>query len=278
MEKLPHTKKKKKKLSKVAQALDLFSKGKSPIEVSIELDFDPKDIEKVYLNYLGLKGLTQLVKIYKKLGNYLPDFISFYWSFKESGADNKKIKEILDIANRLPDLNLEIKNRQNERKILEIQIEQKKQNLQALNNHIETANNILSIKYSNIESLRNEANHLRMQLQNLKKLIKDVENEDEYQNLEKIVEDMVMTILVDKPVNLPLVLVAVLEGFRNDPSKYEIIFNYYDAIKNDNVNGEDLQSKENYVFVNNMNLLQEIDKIYKKLYKVYSNKIIFKII
>ena len=64
-------KKKKKKLSKVAQALDLFSQGKSPIEVSIELDYNPKDIEKVYLNYLGLTGLTQLVKFIKNCIKYI---------------------------------------------------------------------------------------------------------------------------------------------------------------------------------------------------------------
>ena len=120
--------KKKKKLSKVAQALELFSKNKTPIEVAIELDIDPKYIEKIYLNYLGLRGLTQLVKIHQELGNYLLDFISFYWSVIEIGADNKKIKEILDVANRVTDLNLAIKNRQNERKNLDIQIVQKKQN------------------------------------------------------------------------------------------------------------------------------------------------------
>jgi len=75
-----------------------------------------------------------------------------------------------------------------------------------------------------------------------------------------------------------LILVAVLEAFRNDPSKYEIIFNYLDAFKNDNISGEDLTFKENYLFVNNMNLFHAIDKIYKKLYKVYANKIISTII
>ena len=39
--------KKKKKLSKVAQALELFSKNKTPIDVTIELDLDPKDVEKI---------------------------------------------------------------------------------------------------------------------------------------------------------------------------------------------------------------------------------------
>ena len=34
-----------------------------------------------------------------------------------------------------------------------------------------------------------------MQLQNLKKLIKNIENEDEYQNLEKKIEDILMKII-----------------------------------------------------------------------------------
>ena len=267
-------KKKKKKLSKVAQALELFSKNKTPIDVAIELDIDPKDVEKIYLNYLGLNGLTQIVNIHQELGNHLPDFINFYWSFREGGADNKKIKEILDIANRAPELKLEIKRLQNERKNLEIQIEQKKQNLQYLDNQIEIATNVLSTQYSNIESLRNEANYLIMQLQSLKKLIKDIENGDEYNHLEKKVEDILVKIIDDKSINLSLILIAVFEALGNDPTKYDIIFNYLNAFKNDNVNGKDLQSKENYVFINSMNLLHEIDKIYKKLFKMYSNKII----
>src|SRR5918994_6494842 len=104
--------KKKKKLSKVSQALELFSKNKTPIEVAIDLDLDPKQVEKIYLNYLGLNGLHQLVNIYQELGYYLSDFIIFYWSFREVGTDNKKIKEILDVANRAPKLQSEIKRLQ----------------------------------------------------------------------------------------------------------------------------------------------------------------------
>jgi hypothetical protein len=68
--------KKKKKLSKVAQALELFSLNKTSMEVAIELDIDPIHVEKIYLNYLGLNRLHQLVKIYQELGNYLPNLIN----------------------------------------------------------------------------------------------------------------------------------------------------------------------------------------------------------
>ena len=184
--------KKKKKLSKVAQALELFSKGKSAVEVAIELDLDPKDVEKVYLNYLGLAGLNVLIKIYQELRGYLNDFISFYWSFREAGADNNKIKEILIVANRLADFNLEIKSKQNERKSIEIQIRNKNTTLQYLDNQIELVSNILNTKYSNLEMTHNEISNCRMQLQNLKKIVKDIENEDEYKNLEKKVEYMLV--------------------------------------------------------------------------------------
>lgn len=270
MENLHHTKKKK-KLSKIAQALELFSKNKTPIEVVIELDLDPKDVEKIYINYLSLNGLRQLVNIHQELGNYLPEFISFYCSCREFGVDNKKIKEILDIANRALELKSEIQRLQFERKNLEIQIEQKDKKIQYLDYQIAEATNVFNTQYSNYEKLSNETDLLRIQLQNLQKLIKDIENQDEYKNLEKKVEELFVKIKDDKSINLPLILIAVFEALRNNPTKYDVISNYMEAFKNGNVNGKDLQSKENYLFATNMNLLQEIDK---KLHKVYSNKII----
>jgi DNA repair exonuclease SbcCD ATPase subunit len=265
---------KKKKLSKVAQVFDLISKNKTPIAVTVELDLDPQDVKKIYINYLGLNGLTQLVNIHQELGSYLPDFISFYWSCREFGADNKKIKEIVDISNRAPELKSEIHRLQFERKNLEIEIERKNKKLQNLDYQIEETTNVLNTQYANYENLWNDTDKLRTKLQNLKKLFKDIENKGEYQNLEKKVEDMVMKIVDDKSINLPLILIAVFEELRNDPSKYEIIFNYLDDFKNDNISGEDLQLKENYLYFNNINLFQEIDKISKKLCNVYANKII----
>ena len=263
--------KKKKKLSKIAQALELFSKNKTPIEVVIELILDPKDVEKIYINYLSLNGLRQLVNIHQELGNYLPEFISFYCSCREFGVDNKKIKEILDIANRALELKSEIQRLQFERKNLEIQIEQKDKKIQYLDHQIAEATNVFNTQYSNYEKLSNETDLLRIKLQNLQKLIKDIENQDKYKNLEKKVEELFVKIKDDKSINLPLILIAVFEALRNNPTKYDVISNYMEAFKNGNVNGKDLQSKENYLFATNMNLLQEIDK---KLHKVYSNKII----
>ena len=142
----------------------------------------------------------------------MPEFISFYWSCREFGVDNKKIKEILDIANRALELKSEIQRLQFERKNLEIQIEQKDKKIQYLDYQIAEATNVFNTQYSNYEKLSNETDLLRIQLQNLQKLIKDIENQDEYKNLEKKVEELFVKIKDYKSINLPLILIAVFEA------------------------------------------------------------------
>ena len=46
---------KNKKLTKNAQALKLFSQGKKPLDVCIELEMDPQEIEKLYSHFLMLE-------------------------------------------------------------------------------------------------------------------------------------------------------------------------------------------------------------------------------
>jgi hypothetical protein len=89
---------------------------------------------------------------------------------------------------------------------------------------------------------------------------------------------MVIKILDDKSINLLLMLITVLESLRNYPTKYDIIFNYLEVFKKGNLSSEDLQSKENYIFFNNINLVYEINKIVKELFKEYSNGVISTII
>ncbi|MGZ5509564.1 MAG: helix-turn-helix domain-containing protein [Nitrososphaeraceae archaeon] len=145
--------KKNKKLSKNAKALELFSKNKTPIDVSIELDFDPTEVEKVYQDYLRLKGLTNLIKIYQELGNHVQDLSKFYWSFREEGVDNKIITHILNIADDIPDLEHKIKHLQDERKDVEVQIQKKNNELKYLTGRIEKATCIVYQENFKLEDL-----------------------------------------------------------------------------------------------------------------------------
>ena len=117
-----------------------------------------------------------------------------------------------------------------------------------------------------------------MQLQNLKKLMNDIVDQEEFLNLDKKIEEMLLKIIDEKSINLPLILVAVLETCRNDVFYGQFMSEYNNRFKDDNIRGEYLQEKEDYVFVNYKDKLHEANDIVKKLSNVYANKLISDII
>jgi hypothetical protein len=263
--------KKNKKLSKNAKALELFCKDKKPIEVSIELDFDPKEVEKVYFDYLRLEGLDDLKKIYQELGNYVQDLVKFYWSFREAGVDNKIITHILDIANDIPDLEQKIKDLQDERKELEVQIQKKNKDLKYLIGQIEKATNIFYDENAKLADLSRHITWKKIDLEDLKKTIEDIKTTDGFLNLERKVEEIVRKIINQNSINLPLLLIAVLETLGNNSLYQQIISDYSNTFKDGNINRQNLQPREIFFLYNYNNLVHEIEE---KLFKIYPNKII----
>lgn len=263
--------KKNKKLSKNAKALELFSKDKTPIEVSIELDFDPKEVEKVYFDYLRLEGSNDLKKIYQELGNHVQDLVKFYWSFREAGVDNKIITHILNIVSDIPDLEQKIKDLQDERKELEVQNTKKNKDLKYLIGQIEKASNIFYEENAKSDDLSRHITCKKIDLEDLKKTIEDIKTTDGFLNLERTVEEMVRKIINQNSINLPLLLIAVLETLGNNSLYQEIISDYYNTFKDGNINRPNLQPREHFVLYKYNKLVHEIEK---KLFKIYPNKII----
>ena len=58
-----------------ARSLEMFSNGKSTIEVSIELDLQFETIQKYYYEYLALKNMHDFVTVLNNYRNFLPFFI-----------------------------------------------------------------------------------------------------------------------------------------------------------------------------------------------------------
>lgn len=61
--------------SKDSQALDLFSQGKKPIEVTVALDLKVLDVERLYKDYLRLSGLGKLTLLYEEFKYSLSSFL-----------------------------------------------------------------------------------------------------------------------------------------------------------------------------------------------------------
>jgi hypothetical protein len=92
--------------SRETKALWLFSNGKKPIEVAVELDLTAAETHDVQEEYWALNDLHELSFVYNEIKAYLPSFLQLFRCLKKSKMLNEKqISNILKyIGDDLPKL------------------------------------------------------------------------------------------------------------------------------------------------------------------------------
>jgi hypothetical protein len=92
--------------SKDTQALFLFSSGKKPIEVAVELDLTASEVHDIQEEYWALNDLHELTLVYNEVKAFLPSFLQLFRCLKKSKMLNERqISNILKyIGDDLPKL------------------------------------------------------------------------------------------------------------------------------------------------------------------------------
>jgi hypothetical protein len=92
--------------SKDTQALYLFSIGKTPLEVTIELDLSTPVVHEIMEEYSALNELHELAFVYNEIGSYLPSFLKLFHCLKNNKMlGEKHISNILkNVGDDLPQL------------------------------------------------------------------------------------------------------------------------------------------------------------------------------
>jgi hypothetical protein len=92
--------------SKDTRALFLFSCGKKPIEVAVELDLTASQVQDILEEYWTLNDLSELAFVYNEIKAYLPSFLQLFRCLKKSKMlSEKQISNILKyIGDDLPEL------------------------------------------------------------------------------------------------------------------------------------------------------------------------------
>jgi len=88
--------------SKETEALKLFQEGKTPVKAAIMLDISTDETEDLYLRFLRLKNLHQLVLIYKELKYQLPTFIKFFKHLRRAGVKEEDAADLIREAKQIP--------------------------------------------------------------------------------------------------------------------------------------------------------------------------------
>ena len=78
----------------------LFSTGKKPIDVAIELDLSASEVQNMLEEYWALNDLHELALAYNEIRTYLPSFLKLFHCLKERRMlDEKHIFKFLKYAN-----------------------------------------------------------------------------------------------------------------------------------------------------------------------------------
>jgi hypothetical protein len=93
--------------SRETKALWLFSNGKKPIEVAVELDLTASEVHDIQEEYWALNDLHELTLVYNDVKAFLPSFLQLFRCLKKSKMLNERqISNILKyIGDDLPKLN-----------------------------------------------------------------------------------------------------------------------------------------------------------------------------
>ena len=120
-----------KDLTKDTQAFWLFSRGKKPIDVAIELDLSATEVHELQEEFWALTHLHEFAFVYGNIKNFLPSFLKLFQSLKEFGMLNEEsLSNFLKYAGQdLPELTYRMQQLANE--VIDLE-SKKKQSIDAL--------------------------------------------------------------------------------------------------------------------------------------------------
>ena len=82
------------------KALWLFSIGKKPIEVAIELNLSASEVHEMQEEFWALTQLYELASVYNEIKSFLPLFLKLFHCLKERRMlDEKHISKLIGYAN-----------------------------------------------------------------------------------------------------------------------------------------------------------------------------------
>ncbi|MBV9178884.1 MAG: hypothetical protein JO297_17795 [Nitrososphaeraceae archaeon] len=77
---------------KATQAYKLFSEGKKPVQVAIELGLREKQVNKFFREFWKLKRMNKLYQIYPEIEPSLPSFLKTHKALKKRGLNPRNVE------------------------------------------------------------------------------------------------------------------------------------------------------------------------------------------
>jgi hypothetical protein len=270
--------------SLAVQAYELFFKGKTLLQVTIDLNLGQAQATAYYEEYLKLVGLDDVTQIYRELQGGVWYFVKLCKQAKAAKMGIPQVINLLRIANNyLPSVQHRYEELQNQNGILESNLHTAAKEFQNLSNQITYMNKRLDDIKSECENESATLEYLRQQIAKLESFVHNFRNNDEgYIALIKTIEEEVLRILLNKKVLLKLAVLSIAESIRNNPDRYGPLVNnhndnsYSSLITAASDTGRYIGPDDLYISQNHRieMLLEEAEKLYNSLAELFVREVV----
>ena len=170
---------------KATQAYKLFSEGKKPVEVAIQLGLSEKQVTRYFIEYWKLKGLYGLYHIYQESKGNLSYILKLCRLAKRQGitADNIEwFVNMVDVGTyKIPELQKQYAKLQDELQVIDHQKVVSKAELDNMNNQISILRTTMYQLSATCNNKRNEIAYLQDQIQALEGYVNGLKNRNQQQ-------------------------------------------------------------------------------------------------
>ena len=173
---------------KATQAYKLFSEGRKPTEVAIQLSLSEKEATRFYTEYWKLKRLYSLYQIYQESKGNLSYFLKLCRIAKRQGITADNIEWFVNMVEigtyKIPDLQKQYAKMQDEVQVIDHQKVVSRAELDNMNNQISILRRTMYQLSATCNSKRNEISYLQAQIQGLEGYVNGLKNRSQQQQEE----------------------------------------------------------------------------------------------
>jgi hypothetical protein len=273
------------KKSAFSQAYRLFSEGKTPLDVAIELNLKEREVTKYYREYWKLSQLHSLNEIYEDIGNDIIYIMKLYRKMRAAGIGVEQVINLVKITNNdLTALEQKYQKLKKDVNLLESQKFKEHGTLHGVEDRIVDSKQMLKWLETSCQEEEDNLNQLLSEKIRLRKLVKQFkDNDQEYLKIKKTVQNKITNMILDGKDFLKLALYSLMESMRTDPQKYTklIYYNRSSLERNsdwqytgyNNIHGQSYRSFENFYEEYKSTLLEDAEKLYNKSVKEWTEQI-----
>jgi transposase-like protein len=266
-----------------SQAYRLFSEGKTPWDVAIELNVRQPQATRYHREFWKLKQLHSLNMVYEEIGDDgIIHLLKLYRKIREAGMGVDQAVILIKNAKSLPTLEEKCQKLKREVDSLEFRKLEADRILTDLHDQIDMSEKMLKCLETACQEEEDNIDQLESEKIRLKRLVKQFKhNDEEYLKIERKVQSKITNLLSDGKGILIVALDSLMQSMRTDPQKYINLINYNQnsstrqyGYNTGYINGQQPYASFNNFYEDKSTLLDDAEKLFNKLVKELTEQMI----